>query len=58
MINKQELKEQRKLKINKIDKHIGAKLRDRRKIVGLSQAELGKRLGGLTFQQIQKYGAT
>jgi transcriptional regulator with XRE-family HTH domain len=37
-----------------IDIHVGARLRMRRNLVGLSQEQLGKSLG-LTFQQIQKY---
>ncbi|MGB9153902.1 MAG: helix-turn-helix domain-containing protein [Alphaproteobacteria bacterium] len=37
-----------------IDIHVGARLRVRRNIVGLTQEKLGKALG-LTFQQIQKY---
>lgn len=37
-----------------IDIHVGARLRLRRVLLGLSQADLGERVG-LTFQQIQKY---
>ncbi len=37
-----------------VDIHVGARLRMRRNLVGLSQEQLGKALG-LTFQQIQKY---
>ena len=37
-----------------VDIHVGARLRMRRNLVGLSQEQLGKGLG-LTFQQIQKY---
>ena len=37
-----------------IDKHVGARLRLRRTLLGLSQEKLGKQLN-LTFQQIQKY---
>jgi transcriptional regulator with XRE-family HTH domain len=37
-----------------IDIHVGARVRLRRNLVGLSQEQLGKALG-LTFQQVQKY---
>ena len=37
-----------------IDVEVGARIRSRRKILGISQSALGKRLG-ITFQQIQKY---
>lgn len=37
-----------------LDTHIGKRLRQRRKILGLSQDGLGKTIG-VTFQQIQKY---
>lgn len=37
-----------------IDIHVGARIRLRRTLMGLSQSELGKAVG-LTFQQIQKY---
>ena len=36
------------------DVHVGARIRLRRKQLGLSQTDLAERLG-LTFQQIQKY---
>lgn len=39
---------------NPVDVHVGARVRIRRTLLGLSQGELGERLG-LTFQQIQKY---
>ena len=39
---------------NPIDVHVGARLRLRRSLIGMSQEELGRALG-LTFQQIQKY---
>src|ERR1700722_109477 len=39
---------------NPIDKHVGARLRMRRTMVGLSQSKLGEALE-VTFQQIQKY---
>ncbi|MDP9128029.1 MAG: helix-turn-helix domain-containing protein, partial [Pseudomonadota bacterium] len=37
-----------------VDIHVGARLRLRRNLLGLSQEQLGKATG-LTFQQIQKY---
>ena len=39
---------------NPIDKHVGARLRMRRLMVGMSQGRLGEALD-VTFQQIQKY---
>lgn len=40
--------------LDTVDTHVGSRLRLRRTLLGLSQTELGKRVG-LTFQQIQKY---
>ncbi len=37
-----------------VDAHVGARIRLRRKLLGLSQQQLAERLG-LTFQQVQKY---
>ncbi|KIQ05639.1 hypothetical protein RU07_01700 [Agrobacterium tumefaciens] len=37
-----------------VDVEVGARIRSRRRIIGLSQEKLGKALG-VTFQQIQKY---
>ena len=37
-----------------VDIHVGARVRERRLSLGMSQANLGEYLG-LTFQQIQKY---
>ena len=37
-----------------VDIHVGARVRERRVSLGMSQANLGEYLG-LTFQQIQKY---
>jgi transcriptional regulator with XRE-family HTH domain len=37
-----------------VDIHVGARLRLRRNLLGMSQEQLGK-ASGLTFQQIQKY---
>lgn len=39
---------------NPIDVHVGGRVRLRRTLLGLTQGELGARLG-LTFQQVQKY---
>ena len=39
---------------NPIDVHVGARVRLRRTLLGLSQEKLGEALG-LTFQQVQKY---
>ncbi len=37
-----------------VDVHVGARLRLRRKMMGLSQSALGTKVG-VTFQQVQKY---
>jgi transcriptional regulator with XRE-family HTH domain len=37
-----------------IDRHVGARIRMRRMMLGMSQEKLGEALG-LTFQQVQKY---
>ena len=37
-----------------VDVHIGRRVRERRTLLGISQAELAEELG-LTFQQVQKY---
>lgn len=39
---------------NPIDMHVGARLRQRRTLLGLSQERLADSLG-ITFQQVQKY---
>ncbi|MCW2315808.1 Transcriptional regulator, contains XRE-family HTH domain [Rhodoblastus acidophilus] len=39
---------------NPIDRHVGARVRMRRMMIGMSQEKLGEALG-LTFQQVQKY---
>jgi transcriptional regulator with XRE-family HTH domain len=41
-------------KTHPIDAHVGSRIRQQRLVIGMSQEELGKRLG-LSFQQIQKY---
>jgi transcriptional regulator with XRE-family HTH domain len=40
--------------LNPIDIHVGARVRLRRNMLGLSQEKLGEAIG-LTFQQVQKY---
>ena len=39
---------------NPVDVHVGARLRLRRTLLGMSQEKLGEAIG-LTFQQVQKY---
>jgi transcriptional regulator with XRE-family HTH domain len=41
-------------KPNPIDVHVGARVRLRRTLLGMSQEKLGEAIG-LTFQQVQKY---
>ena len=41
-------------KPNPVDIHVGALIRGRRKVLGMSQEKLGDAVG-ITFQQIQKY---
>ena len=43
-----------KRSMNPIDAHVGARVRLRRMLIGMSQEKLGELLG-VTFQQIQKY---
>ena len=43
-----------KRSMNPIDAHVGARVRLRRMLIGMSQEKLGEMLG-VTFQQIQKY---
>jgi len=40
--------------LNAVDQHVGARLRLKRGMDGVSQVQLGKELG-VSFQQIQKY---
>ncbi|WP_306132348.1 helix-turn-helix domain-containing protein [Roseivivax marinus] len=40
--------------LNLVDKHIGARVRAQRQARGLTQRDLGERLG-VRFQQVQKY---
>ncbi len=39
---------------NPVDVHVGARLRQHRTLLGMTQTDLGDALG-LTFQQVQKY---
>jgi transcriptional regulator with XRE-family HTH domain len=41
-------------KIHPIDIHVGMRLRERRKVLGITQGDLAVSIG-LTFQQVQKY---
>ena len=41
-------------KADLIDKHVGQKLRDRRRILDLSQQDIAQTLG-ISYQQVQKY---
>ena len=41
-------------KFHAVDTHVGARMRQRRTLLGMSQSKLGEAVG-LTFQQIQKY---
>jgi transcriptional regulator with XRE-family HTH domain len=41
-------------KMHPVDVHVGARVRQRRTLLGMSQEKLGQAVG-LTFQQIQKY---
>ena len=41
-------------KPNKVDAHVGTRVRQRRTLLGMSQEKLADALG-LTFQQVQKY---
>ena len=41
--------------VHPIDRHVGARIRLHRTLHGLSQWALGERIGGITFQQVQKY---
>ena len=49
-----ETEERGSRRANPIDVHVGARVRLRRMLLGMSQEKLGEHLG-LTFQQIQKY---
>ena len=45
---------QKRVGPNPVDVHVGARVRLRRTLMGLSQEKLGEAIG-LTFQQVQKY---
>jgi len=42
------------MSIHPVDRHVGERIRARRKEIGISQQALAEKLG-LTFQQVQKY---
>lgn len=44
----------RQSKINPVDAYVGNKIRIRRKLLGLSQQQIGRKINK-TFQQVQKY---
>lgn len=48
------LEERNARRANTVDSHVGARVRLRRMLLGMSQEKLGESLG-LTFQQVQKY---
>jgi transcriptional regulator with XRE-family HTH domain len=41
-------------KLHPVDVHVGARVRQRRTLLGMNQTKLGSSIG-LTFQQVQKY---
>lgn len=41
-------------KLEAIDVHIGRRIRSRRRLLGMNQSELARRIG-VTFQQVHKY---
>ena len=41
-------------RFGEVDGHVGRRVRERRREIGMSQAKLGNALG-ITFQQVQKY---
>ncbi len=47
-------KRKTKARATEVDAHLGARVRARRQLMGLSQEDLGQALG-VTFQQVQKY---
>ena len=48
------MEERNARRANTVDSHVGARVRLRRMLLGMSQEKLGESLG-LTFQQVQKY---
>lgn len=46
--------EKKKGKSSKVDRHVGARLRQRRELNGMSQELLAEQIG-VSFQQLQKY---
>jgi transcriptional regulator with XRE-family HTH domain len=54
VVDGEENSERGSRRANPLDVHVGARVRLRRMLLGMSQEKLGEHLG-LTFQQIQKY---
>ncbi len=54
MLDHAEEPERNSRRANPMDVHVGARVRLRRMLLGMSQEKLGEHLG-LTFQQVQKY---
>lgn len=53
-VEETEVQERNSRRANPMDVHVGARVRLRRMLLGMSQEKLGEHLG-LTFQQVQKY---
>lgn len=53
-VNKKDTTAGKKGRASSIDEHVGARLRQRRTLLGFSQEKLAEAVG-ITFQQIQKY---
>ena len=48
------LRDEAPKRAKQVDAHVGTKIRDRRRELGLSQTDLGEKVG-VSFQQVQKY---
>ena len=49
-----ETNQKNRRRASSVDEHVGKRIRLKRKLLGLTQTDLAKRVG-LTFQQVQKY---